>query len=269
MPQFPNVQQSYLSLSADLTSFSTTIQDLKSTFLISGVSRKDVDEAMTMLKSLYQAQCSIHTFKEKELAGMTPEDMEDVKHLMVTQGLFMKKNESDSLTVNGLKDGIKQVTQMITASLQGSLKNELRLREEEDLYSRVAWCILGQSGNWERLPKRANYNLENNETSERIVDAQGIMWSVDLHRMEATLQATAQTTMLKRLVNLPGKKMTQQRCLWLRLHCRQKWRKADFFPHILPLSDYRISSEFPSLKYDRRHNSALGEEEPSKIHIPL
>uniref|UniRef100_A0A7N6AX46 Poly [ADP-ribose] polymerase n=1 Tax=Anabas testudineus TaxID=64144 RepID=A0A7N6AX46_ANATE len=89
--------------------------------------------------------------------------------------------------------------------MQGSLIRVVRDREEDDLYTRVAWCILGQNGNWERLPKAANYNLENNDVAGGIVDAQGTSWTVDLQRTEAKRQ-TGQTANLKRLHNQPGKR---------------------------------------------------------------
>lgn len=214
VPQLPHVQQqqqSHSSVRAEISNLPTASTSQKSTFLIFGFSREDVDGAMTKLKSLYQAQCSTQTFKKEELAGLSPEDMEDLKQLMETQGLYMQQNQSDQdgLTVSGLKDGVNQVMQMINGSLQGCLRREVRVREEEDLYTRVAWCILGQNGNWERVPKRANHSLENEiDLARGIVDAQGTMWSVDLQRMEATLQVTGQTAKLKRLVNLPGEKMT-------------------------------------------------------------
>lgn len=212
VPQLRHVQQqqSHSSVSAEISNLPTASTSQKSTFLIFGFSREDVDGAMTKLKSLYQAQCSTQTFKKEELAGLSPEDMEDLKQLMETKGLYMQQNQSDQdgLTVSGLKDGVNQVMQMINGSLQGCLRREVRVREEEDLYTRVAWCILGQNGNWERVPKRANHSLENIDLARGIVDAQGTMWSVDLQRMEATLQVTGQTAKLKRLVNLPGEKMT-------------------------------------------------------------
>lgn len=165
---------------------------------------------MAKTKSLYQVQCSTHTFKWEELAGLTPGDKDDLKQLVETQGLYIQKNKSDegSITVHGLKDGVNKVMHMINTSLHGCLKREVREREEDDLYTRVAWCILGQHDNWERVPKGTNHNLERKATAGGIVDAQGINWSVNLQRMEATLQATGQTTKLKRLVNLPGEKTT-------------------------------------------------------------
>lgn len=203
VPQVPD-EQVQLSVSDDFNALLTTSTSQKSTFLLLGSSRKDVDDAMTKLKSLYHAQCSTQTFKKEELAGLGSGDVGDLKQLLETQGLHLLKSSDGSLTVSGLKDGVNQVAQMIHARLQSFLRGEVRVREEEDLFTRVAWCILGQNGYWERVPKVANRKLEMNDIGGGLVDAQGVTWSVDLQRMEATLQVTGQLTKLKRLVNLPG-----------------------------------------------------------------
>ncbi|KAI3375719.1 hypothetical protein L3Q82_004023 [Scortum barcoo] len=204
--QLPRVQQqSPRSVSADISLLCTSSTSQQSVFLVMGLSRKDVDDAMTKINTLYQVQCSTQTFTKEELAGLTQHDLKDLKQLMETQGLYIQKDQPSqgSITVSGLKDGVNQVMQMINASLQDYLKREVRVREEEDLYARVAWCILGLNGNWERLPQKANHNLENKDITGGIVDAQGSMWSVNLQRLEATNRITGQTVKLKRLVNLP------------------------------------------------------------------
>uniref|UniRef100_A0A665UJ11 Poly [ADP-ribose] polymerase n=1 Tax=Echeneis naucrates TaxID=173247 RepID=A0A665UJ11_ECHNA len=109
------------------------------------------------------------------------------------------------LTISGLKERLDCVTQVIHTT--GSIRREARAREEQDLYRRVAWCILGRSGIWERLPETANRYLENQDVLEGIRDTRGILWKVDLCRMEARRQATGQTAKLKRLQNLPGEEM--------------------------------------------------------------
>ncbi|KAJ4949533.1 hypothetical protein JOQ06_021044 [Pogonophryne albipinna] len=166
------------------------------------VPQKDVDGAMTKLTDLYQAQCSSQTFRKEELKDLTQDDMKDLKQLVETEGLYVELSQG-TLKVSGLKNGVIKVMQMINASLHGNLRREVRVREEEDLYARVAWCILGHRGNWERFPKTANHSLENNDVGGRIVDAQGDKWNVDLPRMEATRYLGGQTTKLKRLEHLP------------------------------------------------------------------
>ncbi|XP_040887490.1 protein mono-ADP-ribosyltransferase PARP14-like [Toxotes jaculatrix] len=207
VPQRPHVQQQepLQSVNTDLSILYTSSANRQSVFMVLGLCRDDVSEAMTKLKALYQAQCSTQTFTKEQLECLTQDNIKDLKKLVETKGLLVQRDQSDqgSLIVSGLKDGVNQVMQMMTACLHGSLRREVREREEDDLYSRVAWCILGPNGNWERLPKTANYNLETKNVAGGIVDAQTIEWSVDLGRMEATRRGTGQKTMLKQLVNRP------------------------------------------------------------------
>ncbi|XP_031706813.1 protein mono-ADP-ribosyltransferase PARP14-like [Anarrhichthys ocellatus] len=205
VPQVPRVQQQPpLSKSPDTSINFTSSASQQSVFWFLGLSRKDVDDAMTKVMDLYHTQCSTKTFEKEELAGLTQDNMKDLKQLVDTEGLYMQKDQSGrgTLTVSGLKDGVNMVMQMVNASLHGSLRREVRVREEEDLFARVTWCILGHGGNWERLPKTANHNLENNDVAGGIVDAQSVQWSVDLRRMEATCRLTGQTAMLKQLEHL-------------------------------------------------------------------
>ncbi|KAM6909003.1 protein mono-ADP-ribosyltransferase PARP15-like [Xenentodon cancila] len=152
------------------------------------------------MKNLYQAHCSTKTFTKDDLADLTQGDLKDLKRLAETEGLYVQVNPYGHVTllVSGLKAGVSQVEQMLHSI--GPLRREMKLKEEETLYPRVAWCILGRSGNWERLPKTANYNLENRNIANGIVDVQGATWRVNLQRMEATCQG--QPAQLKRLENL-------------------------------------------------------------------
>ncbi|KAM6894235.1 protein mono-ADP-ribosyltransferase PARP14 [Lycodopsis pacificus] len=205
VPQLPRVQQQPpLSKSADLSILFTSSASQQSVFWFLGLSRKDVDDAMTKVMDLYHAQCSTKTFEKEELAGLTQDNMKDLKQLVDTEGLYMQKDQSGrgTLTVSGLKDGVNMVMQLVNASLHGNLRREAKVRDEEDLFARVTWCLLGHGGNWERLPKTANRNLENNDVAGGIVDAQSVQWSVDLRRTEATSRLTGQTAMLKRLEHL-------------------------------------------------------------------
>ncbi|XP_030287686.1 protein mono-ADP-ribosyltransferase PARP14-like [Sparus aurata] len=210
VPQRPHVQQQQqqppsLSVSTDLSILHSTSTSQKSVFVFLGLSRQDVDNAMTKLKDTYQAQCSTQTFRKEDLVGLTQDDLEDLRQLVESHGLYIQRDQSGqgSLTVSGLKDGVNQVTKKINDSMQENLRREVRAREEEELFSRVVWCILGNNGNWERLPKTANYKLENNDIAGGVVDAQGTEWSVDAQRSGASRPISGQTTKLKRLGNLP------------------------------------------------------------------
>ncbi|CAK6978811.1 protein mono-ADP-ribosyltransferase PARP14-like [Scomber scombrus] len=195
-------QQLPLSMNTDLSIVRTISTSQQSIFRFLGLSRKDVNDAMIKLNNLYEAQCSTQTLKKAELEGLTQDDMNDLTQLVETLGLYMQMNQGD-LMVSGWKDGVGQVTQMINAFQHDCLRREVRVKEEEDLYGRVAWCILGHNGNWERLPKTANHDLEVNYVAGGIVDAQGIHWTVDQRRIEAKIPYSGQAAKLKRLESWP------------------------------------------------------------------
>uniref|UniRef100_A0AAQ6A958 Poly [ADP-ribose] polymerase n=1 Tax=Amphiprion ocellaris TaxID=80972 RepID=A0AAQ6A958_AMPOC len=204
LPQLPQVQQQQPPppVTADLNMLHTSSASQQSVFLFLGLSRKDVDDAMEKLKNLYQAQCSIHTIRREELTNLTHDDMQYLMHMVETEGLYVKKDASGSLTVSGLKDGVNQARQIVNEAVHSNLRKEVRVREEEDLYSRVTWCMQGHNGNWERLPKTANHHLENKDVLTGIVDAQGITWKVDLQKMEASTSIVGLKRKLKRLENV-------------------------------------------------------------------
>ncbi|KAM3590699.1 uncharacterized protein V6R79_014561 [Siganus canaliculatus] len=196
-------QQRPCPVSGELRSLQITAIRQNSTFLFIGITRKNIDDAKKMLKHLFEAQCSTQTFSEEDLAHLAAEDLEDLEDLAKTHGLSMQKDHPSQgcLTVSGLKDAVTQVRQMTTACLQRSLRRQASIRSQEDVYNRVVWCILGTNGNWERLPKKANYNLENRYITDGIENAQGVSWRVDLKRSEATCPASGLKTTLKRLEN--------------------------------------------------------------------
>ncbi|KAK1889991.1 Protein mono-ADP-ribosyltransferase PARP14 [Dissostichus eleginoides] len=161
------------------------------------------EEAMQMFSTAVINKGSVF-FSNLQKGGTErphPGRLKDLKQLVETEGLYVELSQG-TFKVSGLNNGVNKVMQMINASLHGNLRREVRVREEEDLYARVAWCILGHRGNWERLPKTANHSLENNDVGGRIVDAQGNKWTMDLPRMEATKYLGGQTAKLKRLAHL-------------------------------------------------------------------
>ncbi|KAM3590808.1 uncharacterized protein V6R79_016936 [Siganus canaliculatus] len=191
-------------VSGELRSLQIPPISQNSTFLFMGITRKNVDDAKKMLKDLCEAQCSTQTFSKEELAHFAAEDLEELEDLAKTHGLSMQKDHPSQgcITVSGLKDAVSQVRQMTTACLQSSLRRQAKIRSQEDLYNRVVWCIMGPNGNWERLPKKANHDLENTDITYGIEDAQGVSWRVDLQRSEATCPASGRKATLKRLENL-------------------------------------------------------------------
>ncbi|XP_005755531.1 uncharacterized protein LOC102204002, partial [Pundamilia nyererei] len=196
-------QQSAPSVSAYLSSLQISSTSQQSVFTFLGLSISDIDDAMEKLKHQYQTQCSSNTFSKEELELLNQDDMMELKELVESEGLFMQTDQSGALTVSGLKDGVTRVLQKMNQCQYMNLAREVRVREEEDVYNKVVWCILANHGNWERLPKSANHQLEKNELTEGITDAQGLIWEVDVQAMVATRPLSRQTTKLKRLENLP------------------------------------------------------------------
>lgn len=200
-------QQPHSCVSEGINQLAATSASHNSSFLILGYSRNDVDDARTELTRLYEAQCSTLTHKMEELANLSSDDMKELKLLMESQHLCIKEKQDSQGTVvivTGLKDGVNKLECLISTSMNKELKRELKVRDEDDLYARVTWCILAHNGNWQRVPKRANYSLEKKEVAQGIVDAQGRSWNVNLQSMEAILRISGQRAKLKRLVNLSG-----------------------------------------------------------------
>ncbi|XP_029943877.1 protein mono-ADP-ribosyltransferase PARP14-like isoform X2 [Salarias fasciatus] len=166
-------------------------------FLFLGLCRKDVDDAMNKVKDLYQAHCSTKTFPKKDLEYLTEADVTALQELLKTEALHVQEDDQGGLTVSGLKVGVNKVVQMLETTIP--LRREMKLKEEENLYALVTWCILDLYGQWEELPKAARHALERGDVAKGIVDKQGHQWSMDLQRMEAT--RNGRTTMLKRLEN--------------------------------------------------------------------
>ncbi|XP_068444612.1 protein mono-ADP-ribosyltransferase PARP14-like [Clinocottus analis] len=219
-------QQLPMSEAADLSVLCSSSASQQSVFWLLGLIREDVDDAATKLRDLYRAQCAARTFSREELAGLTRDDVEDLKRLVEAEGLYVSRERSGgaATTVSGLKDGVNRVTQRIN----DSFRREVRVREEEDLFARVSWCILGRDGLWERLPKTANHKLENNDVAGGIVDAESTTWSVDHQRISATSLTTLHGAMLKRLEHLSDFTFPLQ---WDNMAAGEAFRKVALSPH--------------------------------------
>ncbi|XP_034020662.1 protein mono-ADP-ribosyltransferase PARP14-like isoform X2 [Thalassophryne amazonica] len=176
----------------------------QSIFLILGRCKNDVDNAMMQTKQLYQNQLSTATLRNDDFTGLTEDDINELTEMIEDTGLHVDELQSSEgeWTVSGLKDDIIKVRQMIHNKVQATLKKGMKKKEEDTLYNRVAWCMMGRGNSWERLPKVANHSLENNDVSRGIVDGQGILWTVDLEKM--VVQTTGKTRKLKRLESLPA-----------------------------------------------------------------
>ncbi|CAB1451419.1 unnamed protein product [Pleuronectes platessa] len=118
------------------------------------------------LKQLYQDRCLTHIFTAKDVGSLSQDDIVCLQQLVDKEGLKILSVQGN-MTVSGLKDGVNRV---IKESQLSNLRRQVIVREEENLHSRVAWCILGSSGSWERLPKTANHRLEHNNLAGGIMD---------------------------------------------------------------------------------------------------
>uniref|UniRef100_A0A7N6FI70 Poly [ADP-ribose] polymerase n=1 Tax=Anabas testudineus TaxID=64144 RepID=A0A7N6FI70_ANATE len=238
LPHVPQQRSTMLINTNPIFTGTHTGQQQRSVFIFVGLVKKNVEDAKTKLKDVYQAQCSTHSFTKEQLTGLTQDDLKGLEKTVEAEGLCMQRDQFGSLTVSGLKHGVNQVKQMVQTT--AAFRGEMRAKEEEDLYTRVTWCILGHSGKWERLPKTANYNLEKSDVTGGIVDAQGISWSVDLQRMEAKRHRTGQTAQLKRLENLPD--------LMLPLY----WDNMKTGEYLRVVSLESTSAEYQTVKQDFR-----------------
>ncbi|KAJ0055802.1 hypothetical protein NL108_011421, partial [Boleophthalmus pectinirostris] len=180
----------------------TSSSDQKSVFKIIGLSQDNISKATAAMKEGYQAQNSSQTFKKQELDALTPADFATLKEKVESFGLNVQLSEGDWI-VTGLTVKVNQVIDLVKSFMYGTLTREIRTREEEELYRKVAWCIQGSNGEWERLPKAANYELENKETDAGVADAHGLEWDVDFTNMELIRKSSTEKAALKRLENLP------------------------------------------------------------------
>ncbi|GAA6215978.1 uncharacterized protein LOC108903094 [Lates japonicus] len=108
-----------LVMNVDLSVLRTTSTIQQCHFLIVGLCRKDVENAMAKLKDLYQDQCCTQTLKKEDLAGFTQDKINSLKQLMEILGLYVEEDQSSQgrWTVRGLKEGVNQMMQMIHRSV--------------------------------------------------------------------------------------------------------------------------------------------------------
>ncbi|KAF3837191.1 hypothetical protein F7725_004655 [Dissostichus mawsoni] len=92
---------------ADLSIVCNSSTSQQSVFRFLGLSRKDVDGAMTKLTDLYQAQCYSQTFRKEELKDLTQDDVKDLKQLVETEGLYVELSQG-TFKVSGLNNGVNR-----------------------------------------------------------------------------------------------------------------------------------------------------------------
>lgn len=102
-----------MNIDPSILSTSSRVQHY--TFMIVGLCRKNVDNAIANLKSLYQAECTTQIFRHDELAGLTQDDVNHLKQLTEVLGVYVVEDHFNPgcWTVSGLKHGVHQVMQVI------------------------------------------------------------------------------------------------------------------------------------------------------------
>ncbi|XP_005166412.1 protein mono-ADP-ribosyltransferase PARP14 [Danio rerio] len=171
----------------------------KAAFLVIGDRDKDVSDACRELQRAYDSQCSTQSFHSDEIERLTTDELDKLLSKVDSLHLQLKTNSSGEWVVKGLKDGVNEVARLI----RDALRRQVREKEQDNLFTQVTWCILGLRGVWQKVPVEANHKLERADVNDGIVDAQGVKWTVDLKKMEATACVSGQVTALKRLENLP------------------------------------------------------------------
>uniref|UniRef100_A0A3B1JZK3 Poly [ADP-ribose] polymerase n=1 Tax=Astyanax mexicanus TaxID=7994 RepID=A0A3B1JZK3_ASTMX len=168
-------------------------------FLVIGQSAQNVSDACLELKQAYEKECSTQSFTTEELKHLAQDEIDHITNNADSLGVEINQQSPDRLTVRGLNSGVIEFNRLV----QGALVRQVRGREQDLIFARVNWCILGIWGVWERLPKEANYQLENNNIFGGVLDAQGQKWTVNLKGMEATsVNTPGLVSKLKRLENL-------------------------------------------------------------------
>uniref|UniRef100_A0A3B1J588 Poly [ADP-ribose] polymerase n=1 Tax=Astyanax mexicanus TaxID=7994 RepID=A0A3B1J588_ASTMX len=190
------------SLSLDMSSLVQSLpvqQRSTAEFLVVGQSAQSVSDACLELKQAYEKECSTQSFTTEELKHLGQDEIDHITNNADSLGVEINQQSPDRLTVRGLNSGVIEFNRLV----QGALVRQVQEKEQDFVFARVNWCILGTWGVWERLPKEANHQLENNKISRGVLEAQGQKWKVNLIRTEATSMNTpGLVCKLKRLENL-------------------------------------------------------------------
>ncbi|XP_051991394.1 protein mono-ADP-ribosyltransferase PARP14-like [Xyrauchen texanus] len=198
-------QSQSLPPSLNLSSLVMSLPVTQSTasFLVIGFTDDDVSHACRQLKRAYDNQCSTQSFSSEDVGCLTDDEVDQLRSKLNSLHLQMQQSNADNWVVSGLKDGVNEFTNELVRLIQSALRRQVRERDQENLFTKVTWCILGKHGVWQKVAKEINLKLEMGDVKEGIVDAQGVKWTVNLRKMVGTACGTGQVTKLKRLENLP------------------------------------------------------------------
>lgn len=169
----------------------------KAEFLVIGHSTVDVSNACRELQHAYENQCSSQSFCSEDIDCLSDGEKEQLCSKVKSLHLQIQNTSSKEWVVLGQKDGVNEVVSLV----QSGLRKQVIKRDQESLFTKVTWCILGPRGFWEKVSKEMNHRLEKRDVKDGIVDAHSLKWTVDLRKMVATACGTGKKTSLKRLEN--------------------------------------------------------------------
>ncbi|RXN19008.1 poly [ADP-ribose] polymerase 14-like protein [Labeo rohita] len=197
-----NVFLKFKAVALQIFGVGSLLTESRAAFLIIGHTSNDVSDACRELQWAYDSQCFTHTFFPDDIRRLTQDELDQLLYKVNSLNLQLDTSSSDRWVVKGLKDGVNEVVGLIQDALRRQSECKVREKEQALLFTQVTWCILGQWGVWQKLPKEVNHKLENADVKDGIVDAQGVKWTVDLQKMEARACDSRQVTTLKRLENI-------------------------------------------------------------------
>ncbi|KAI4886311.1 hypothetical protein NFI96_016730 [Prochilodus magdalenae] len=190
------------SLTIDLSSLVQSLpvqQSSTAEFLVMGSTPENVSGACRELRHAYERECTSQSYSAEVVRHLGQDELDRIKDNADSLGISITQQWPNEFVVKGLSNGVNEINRV----MQGALVRQMTERDQDALFARVSWCILGSHGDWERLPKKANHQLENKNVTDGVMDAQGRMWKVNLIRMEATaIGAPSTVAKLKRLENL-------------------------------------------------------------------
>ncbi|KAI4888864.1 hypothetical protein NFI96_032283, partial [Prochilodus magdalenae] len=190
------------SLTIDLSSLVQSLpvqQSSTAEFLVMGSTPENVSGACRELRRTYERECASQSYSAEVVRHLGQDELDQIKNNVDSLGISITQQWPNEFVVKGLSNGVNEINRV----MQGALVRQMTERDQDALFARVSWCILGSHGDWERLPKKANHQLENKNVTDGVMDAQGRMWKVNLIRMEATaIGAPSTVAKLKRLENL-------------------------------------------------------------------
>ncbi|XP_066573944.1 protein mono-ADP-ribosyltransferase PARP14 [Amia ocellicauda] len=166
-------------------------------FEIIGQKGDNLRKAKERVQSLFDSQVDKQEFPKEDLSRLTEEDIQTIVQSASSLDVQLEQRSDGTVILKGLKPRVNYLLQLFQRTLHEGLLREMTVKEQNCMWSRVMWC-LEKNGDWEHFPREANYLLETGGSSA-VMDASGGKLCIDLQKMEATNERTAQAMRIKRL----------------------------------------------------------------------